>query len=142
MRINTVREEQFNCKNSKLFTTHKNTISSWLLIRDRFRCGTVVNLIYHAINIESRHAYSPFTRAVVVHLNFRAGGSIFPVPVCTVPNSMDMTSRCNKIDAVRLYASYRLNLLLLEGQRCVFSCLSSCSFVIIRFYLFYLESWS
>ena len=28
-------------------------------------------------------------------------------------------SRCNKVDAVRLYASYRLNLPLLDGQRCV-----------------------
>ena len=50
------------------------------------------------------------TRAAVVHLNFRAG-STFPVPVCTVPSSMDRTSWCNKVDAVRLYASYRLNLL-------------------------------
>ena len=54
--------------------------------------------------------------AAVVHLNFRAG-STFPFPVCTVPSSMDMTSRCNKVDAVRLFASYRLNLLLLKGQR-------------------------
>ena len=51
-------------------------------------------------------------------MNFRAG-STFPVPVCTVPSSMDRTSRCNKVDTVRLYASYRLNLLLLKGQRCV-----------------------
>ena len=57
-------------------------------------------------------------RAAVVHLNFRAG-STFPVPVCTVPSSMDWTSRCNKDDAVRLYASYMLNVLLLKGQRCV-----------------------
>jgi len=28
-------------------------------------------------------------------------------------------SRCNKVDEVRLYASYKLNLLLLKGQRCV-----------------------
>ena len=33
--------------------------------------------------------------------------------------SMDRTSRCNKVDVVRLYASYRLNFLLLKGQRCV-----------------------
>jgi len=33
--------------------------------------------------------------------------------------SMDRTSRCNKVDAVRLYASHRLNLLLLRGQICV-----------------------
>ena len=57
-------------------------------------------------------------RAAVVHLNFRAG-STFLVPIWTVPSSMDRTSRCNKVDAVRLYASYRLNLLLLKGQRCV-----------------------
>ena len=57
-------------------------------------------------------------RAAVVHLNFRAG-STFPVPVCTIPNSMDRTSQRNKVDAVKLYASYRLNLLLLKGQRWV-----------------------
>ena len=49
-------------------------------------------------------------RTAVVHLNFRAG-STFPFPVCTVPSSIDRTSLCNKVDAVRLYASYRLNLL-------------------------------
>ena len=54
----------------------------------------------------------------MVHLNFRAGSS-FPVSVCTVPSSMDRTSLCNKVDAARLYASYRFNLLLLKGQRCV-----------------------
>ena len=57
-------------------------------------------------------------REAIVHVNFRAG-SKFPVPVCTVPSSMDRTSRCGKVDAVRLYASYKLNLLLLKGQRCV-----------------------
>ena len=51
-----------------------------------------------------------FSRAAVVHLNFRVE-STFPVPVCTVPSSMDRTIRCNKVDMVRLYASYRLNLL-------------------------------
>ena len=49
-------------------------------------------------------------RAAVVHLNFWAG-STFPPAVFTIPSSMDRTSRCNKVDAVRLYASYRLNLL-------------------------------
>ena len=32
---------------------------------------------------------------------------------------MDRTSRCNNVYAVRLYASYMLNLLLLERQSCV-----------------------
>ena len=58
------------------------------------------------------------SRAAVVDLSFRAG-STFPVPVCTVPSSMDRTSRCNKVEAVKLYASYKLNLLLLKGQRCL-----------------------
>ena len=58
------------------------------------------------------------SRAAVVHLNFRAG-STFPVTVYTVPSSVDRTSRCNKVDAVRLYVSYRLNLLLLKEQMCV-----------------------
>ena len=47
----------------------------------------------------------------VLHLNFRVG-STFPVPVCTVPSSMNRPSRCNKVDSVRLHTSYRLNLLL------------------------------
>ena len=58
------------------------------------------------------------SRAAEVHLNLRAR-STFPVLVCTVPSSMDWTSRCNKVDAVRLYASHRMNLLLLKGQRFV-----------------------
>ena len=41
-----------------------------------------------------------------------------PSLYCTYPSSMDRTSRCNKVDAIRLYASYWLNLLLLKGQRC------------------------
>ena len=72
------------------------------------------------ISIHSTHTIAVWdtSRAAVVHLNFRAG-STFSVPVCTLPSSMDRTSRCNKVDTVRLYASYRLNLLLLKGQRCV-----------------------
>ena len=56
------------------------------------------------------------SRAAVVHFNFRVG-STFPVPVCTVPCSIDRTSRCNKVNVVRLYASYRMNLLLLKRKR-------------------------
>ena len=65
------------------------------------------------------------TRAAVVHLNFRAG-STFLVPVCTVPSSMDRTSRYNKVGTVRLYASYRLNLRLLKGRRCVLMVYCNC----------------
>ena len=61
------------------------------------------------LNWIHQNRYTP-----VVHLNFRTG-STFPVPLCTVP-SMERTSRCNKVDAVRLYASYRMNLLLLKGR--------------------------
>ena len=64
-------------------------------------------------------------------LNFGAG-STFPVPVCTLPSSMNRNSWCNKVDAVRLYASYRLNLLLLKGQRCLI-CLNSRVFTKIKF---------
>ena len=71
-----------------------------------------------AIKLVGRCLVLRNARVAVVHLNYRAG-STFPVPVCTVPSSMDRTSRCNKVDAVRLYASYRLNLLLLKGQICV-----------------------
>ena len=59
-------------------------------------------------SVDVSSSYSPFrdsqryhSRAAVVYLNFRAG-SIFPVPVCTVPISMDRTSPRNKVDAVRL----------------------------------------
>ena len=65
-----------------------------------------------------------YTGVAVVHLNFRAR-STFPVPV---PSSLDRTSRCNKVDTDRLYASYRLNLLLLKGQRCLCTELTLCLF--------------
>ena len=64
----------------------------------------------------------PSLRAAVEHLNFLAE-STFPVPVCTLPSYIDRTIRSNKVDAVRVYASYRLNLLLLKGKRCVLSLL-------------------
>ena len=69
-----------------------------------------------AYDVEIIYIY--ISRAAVIHFMFWAG-STFPFPVCTVPSSMVRTSRCNKVDAVRLYASYRFNLLLLKGQRCV-----------------------
>ena len=50
--------------------------------------------------------FSLSSRAAVLHLNLRAG-STFPFPVCTVSSSMDRTCRCNKVDAVRLYASLK-----------------------------------
>ena len=76
----------------------------------------------------------PYKREAIVHLNFRAGSTI-PVPVCTVPSSMDRTSRCNKVDAVRLYASYRMHLLLLKGQRCVDIVLKDFSLIL------FLQAW-
>ena len=90
-------------------------------------------LHYQVAKIKGLEDYSlgdiVFTaRAGVVHLNFRAQLT-FPVPVSTVPSSMDRTSRCYKIDAVRLYASYRLNLLLLKEQRCV-----TCTCISIKWY--------
>ena len=52
------------------------------------------------------------SRAAVVHLNFRAG-STFPVLVYTVPpdiglieQTLNRTSRCNKVDAVRLKVEF------------------------------------
>ena len=36
-----------------------------------------------------------------------------------IKQTLNRTSRCNKVDAVRLYASYRSNLHLPKGQRCV-----------------------
>ena len=80
----------------------------------------IYSILYYSILFYSAvyclHSIEYISRAAVVHLNFRAG-STFPVPVCTVPSSMDRTSLCNKVDAVN--ASYRLNLLLLKGQICV-----------------------
>ena len=75
----------------------------------------MVYIVYILQLDKSLKSNRPCTRAAVVHLNFRAG-STFPVLICTVPSSMDRTSRSNKVDVVRLYASYRLNLLLPKGQ--------------------------
>ena len=59
--------------------------------------------------------YDP-TRAVVVHLNFRAG-STFTVQVCTVSprhrvkkQTLNRTSQCNKVDAVRLQVEFTLTI--------------------------------
>ena len=41
-----------------------------------------------------------------------------------IKQAFNRNSRCNKVDADRLYSSYRLNLLLLTGQRCVKSLLT------------------
>ena len=81
--------------------------------------------ILHSLNLEVLEIKS---RTAVVHFNLRAG-STFPVPVCTVSpglwvNKADTQyglAGANKfdLDAVKLYASYRLNLLLPKGQRCV-----------------------
>ena len=79
-------------------------------------------------------------RAAVVHLKFRAGSTI-PVPVCTVPSSMDRTSRCHKVDAVRLYASYRLNLLLLKGKRSVI-CKLNVKIKYLNIYIYSLQFFS
>ena len=62
------------------------------------------------------------TGSRIVHLNFRAG-STFPVPGCTVsPGHWVKKSRhlIGQAVATRLTRSdFRLNLLLLKGQRCV-----------------------
>ena len=50
-------------------------------------------------------------------------GSTFPVPVCTVlpglwviiKQTLNRTSRCKKVDAVRLYASYRCRFTFTQG---------------------------
>ena len=55
------------------------------------------------------------TRAAVVHLISKLGLPFWSQCVLFL-YSTDRTSWCNKLDAVRLYASYRLNLLLLKGQ--------------------------
>ena len=55
--------------------------------------------------IRQRKKHVCTSRTAVVHLNFRAGSTLsFPFTVCTVHSSMDRTSRCNKVEAVRLYA--------------------------------------
>ena len=59
-----------------------------------FKRGTVLeypHIVYSTLRTVSR-----------VHFNFRAGSTLL-VPVSTVPSSMDRTSWCNKVDAVRLY---------------------------------------
>ena len=86
--------------------------------------------------------FSIFSRAVVVHFNFRAG-STFPVPVCSVPHghwvnkaAFNRTSQCNMVDAVRLYASFMLNLLWLKGQRWV--CCIKLKFYILKLHIFFI----
>ena len=44
-----------------------------------------------------------------------------------IARTLNRTSRCNKVDAVRFYALYRFNLLLPKEQRCVTVLLTSVS---------------
>ena len=111
-----------NISRTKVFTC----LDSWL---------TCVGLMWYL----HYSSYYKIARAAVVHLNLRAR-STFPVPVCTVPSSMDRNSRCNKVDAVRLYASYRLNLLLLKGQRCVMGTLRSYVFIINHYKCYFFRN--
>ena len=76
------------CENFKDINREK-TKTRWIETSRTFQIGTSRNIVL----------------AAVVHLNVRAG-STFPVPVCTVPTSMDRTSRCNKVDAVRLEVTF------------------------------------
>ena len=50
---------------------------------------------------------------------FRSQFVLYRTDIGLIKQTINRTSRCNKVDAVRLYASYMLNLLLLKGQRCV-----------------------
>ena len=44
---------------------------------------------------------------------------LYRIDIGLIKQTINRTSRCNKVDAVRLYASYRLNLLLLKRKRCM-----------------------
>ena len=50
---------------------------------------------------------------------FRSQFVLHRTDIGLIMKTINRTSQCNKVDAGRLYASYRLNLLLLKGQRCV-----------------------
>ena len=65
-------------------------------------------------------------RAAVVYILISEPGQpfqsqfvLYRTDIKLIKQTINRTSRCNKVDAVRLYASYRLNLLLLKGQRCM-----------------------
>ena len=50
---------------------------------------------------------------------FRSQFVLYRTDIGLIKQTINRTSQCNKVDAVWLYASYRLNLHLLNGQRCV-----------------------
>ena len=50
---------------------------------------------------------------------FRSQFELYRLDFTLIKQKLIRTSRCNKVDAVRLYASNRFNLLLLKGQRLV-----------------------
>ena len=81
----------------------------WLCLR--LNCvsvqnGVLINLLF--LELLSRPRQPLYTFPSRVNLSCPS--------LYTVPSSMDRTRRCNKVDAVRLYASYRLNLFLPKGQ--------------------------
>ena len=52
---------------------------------------------------------------------FRSQFVLYRTDIGLIKQTINRTSRCNKVDVVRLYASFMLNLLLLKGQRRVLS---------------------
>jgi len=90
----------------KIFQFQPATNLSWgRRVNTRYLAHLAV-LWWFCTHTIQEQPYSTFEFSSRVNLSVLA--------VCTVP--MDRTSRCSKVYAVRLYASYKLNLLLLKSR--------------------------
>ena len=92
--------------NLELIVSNKSMLLKELVIFTLYKA--IRNLINYSLMPFLKSREFPLLRAAVVHLNFRAG-SAFSVPVCAVSpghwvnkQMVNRTSRCNKVDAVRL----------------------------------------
>ena len=81
----------------------------------------IISFINHHINRYS-HSQPQYILISEPGQPFRSQFVLYRMGLGLIKQTINRTSRCNKVDAVRLYASYRLNLLLLKGQRCVRRC--------------------
>ena len=117
-----------DCRVTILFVSHLNmfwdhfplhcSMSTWFinLIAGKYSSTIYLNNLFHYIF----RGFSLFIFITGSRRTFEFPSRVnFSGPSLYCTSSMDMSSRSNKVDAVRLYASYRLNLLLLKGQRCV-----------------------
>ena len=87
---------------------------AFLLTKYKFRYAMCVYLLIYLGMLRISHIFISEPGQP-----FRSQFVLYRTDIGLIEQTINRTSRCNKVDAVRRYASYRLNLLIQKGQRCV-----------------------